>query len=143
MVIVTIPPPRACMLSPLRAVAWVVLAMLLLAPVALRAQCSGISSPPMPFAWEALTIGAVPQALTPAKYQPVGTAANMAMVSIEGGDIRYLVVGTPTASDGHPVGSSPPQTFFICGLDSIKAFKAIRVTTDAKATISYYKPKSP
>jgi hypothetical protein len=140
---VPIPPQRACTRFPVHAVAWVVLAVLLLAPLALRAQCSGISAPPMPFAWEVLTIGAVPQALTPAKYQPVGSAANMAMVSIEGGDIRYLVVGIPTSTDGHPVGSSPPQTFFICGLDSIKAFKAIRVTTDAKATISYYKPKSP
>jgi hypothetical protein len=121
----------------------VLLVVLWLWPAVLQAQCTGISSPPVPMTTEVLTIGATAQALTAAKYQPTGTAANMAMVTIEGGDIRHFEVGLPTATDGHPVGSTPPQTFFICGLDSIRAFRAIRVTTDAKATITDYKPKSP
>ena len=98
----------------------------------------------MPFATEVLTISITPVALTSTIYRPAGPAATMAQVTIEQGDIRYYEVGTPSATDGHYLAATPPQTFFICGLDSIQAFKAIRAgTTNARATITYYRSKSP
>lgn len=126
-----------------RCVFALILLSYVLCPSLVSAQCSGITTPPVPFNWEVLTIGTTATALTAAKYQPAGSAANMAQLTVESGDIRYLVTGNPTATDGHYVGSFPPQTFTICGLDSIKAFRVIRVSSDAKLTVTYYKTKSP
>jgi hypothetical protein len=127
----------------MRVLSWLFLAGWLLLPAVTHAQCTGIASLPVPFAKEALVISSTPLALTPGIYQPSGAAATMAQVTIEGGDIRWSVVGTPTAADGHYVGAAPPTTLTICGLESIKAFRAIRVGADAKATITYYKAKTP
>jgi hypothetical protein len=112
-------------------------------PVLGAAQSCGTSTALVPFASEVLTISGTALSLTKATYQPPGTVATMAVITIEGGDIRYLVTGTPTGTAGHYVPGIPLSTFPICGLESITAFRAIRVSTDAKATITYYKNKAP
>jgi hypothetical protein len=129
--------------SPLLHLAWLVLVVSWLWPVAAVGQCPGLTAAQTPFASETLTIGATALSLTKAIYQPTGVTPTMAMVSVEGGDIRHLEVGTPTATSGHPLQGIPSTTFPICGLDSIRGFKAIRVTSDATATITYYKTKTP
>jgi hypothetical protein len=112
-------------------------------PCLLHAQCVGMPPSPIPFATEILTITQTVTVLTQAVYRPSGAAAAMAVVTLEDGDIRYQVVGTPTPTDGHLVRSGGSGTSFsICGLDSIQAFKAIRVaTTDVRATVTYYRAK--
>lgn len=120
-----------------------VLLLLVFLPVLGNAQCPGVTTQLTPFAREQLTISTAPQPLTANVYKPSGTTPAMALISIEGGMIRYAVVGTPTTTTGHPVGGTLPQTLLICGLDSIAAFSAIRTTTDATLTATYYKVKGP
>jgi len=84
-------------------------------------------------------VSTTPIVLTASIYKPAGVIPTMAMVSVDGGAIRYEVVGTPTATTGHPI--SAAQTFPICGLDSIAGFKAIRQTQDAQLFVTYYKSK--
>ena len=112
-------------------------------PSLARAQCSGLAAPPIAFAWETLTISSTAKSLTKTIYQPPGTVPILAIVTLEGGNIRYLETGTPTATSGHVLSVPVTTSFNICGLDSITHFQAIRVTTDVTATVTYYKIKTP
>jgi hypothetical protein len=125
-------------MSPWTRVTVCLLATLILVPaLTLAQQCPGMTTQQIAFAKERLAVGAVAVPLTASVYKPSGVTPTLAMVSVEGGAIRYEVIGTPTATDGHP-GSG---TFPICGLDNIAAFKAIRVGIDAELIITYYKSK--
>lgn len=112
---------------------------LLSLPLVAQAQCPGVTTQLTPFASEHLTVGATVKTFTASVYKPPGITPSMAVVSVEQGTILYQVVGTPTPTVGHPV--MPPATFTICGIDSIAAFKAIRVSTDALLTVTYYRSK--
>ena len=103
------------------------------------AQCPGMTTQQTSFATEQLTVSNAETSLTSAVYKPSGITPSMATVSVEGGGIRYQVVATAPATTGQPV--SGGATFTVCGFDSIAAFKAIRLGTDALLTIIYYKPK--
>jgi hypothetical protein len=119
---------------------WLLLSLgLLLLPALSQAQCPGMTVQQTPFATETLTVSSTAKAFTTAVYKPSGITATMAMVSVEGGAIRYQVVGTPTATAGHPLSGTTGVTFAICGIDSIAGFKAIRQTTDATLFVTYYK----
>jgi hypothetical protein len=124
-------------MSPMISFTLLLLGALMLAPELAPAQCPGMTTQQIAFAKERLTIGNVATPLTAGIYKPSGVTPTLAMVSVEGGAIRYEVIGTPTADDGHP-GSG---TFPICGFDNIAAFRAIRVGADAKLIITYYKAK--
>jgi hypothetical protein len=115
------------------------LCCLVCVPLLASAQCPGVTTPLVPFATESLTVGATATALTNSIYKPSGVTPTLATLSVEDGAIRYMVVGSPTATDGHPVTAG--ATFTICGIDSITAFKAIRVGTDAHVRVTYYKPR--
>lgn len=121
---------------PIRAL-FVLFGALTLAPCLAVAQCPGMTTQQIAFAKERLTVGDVATPLTAAVYKPSGITPSLAMVSVEGGAIRYEVIGTPTATDGHLASGGFP----ICGVDNIAAFKAIRVGADAKLTITYYRAK--
>jgi hypothetical protein len=108
----------------------------LLLPALSAAQCPGVTTQLTPFAMEELVVGASVTPLTPQIYRPTGTTPILAVISVEGGNIRYQLLGTPTSSTGHPM---PMGTLAICGVDSIQAFRAIRESTDAVLTITYYK----
>jgi hypothetical protein len=113
---------------------------LLLLPALSQAQCPGMTAQQTPFATETLTVSTTAKAFTAAVYKPTASVTvTMAMVSVEGGAIRYQVVGTPTATAGHPLSGTTGITFAICGVDSIAGFKAIRQTTDATLFVTYYK----
>jgi len=98
-----------------------------------------MTSQQTPFAREKLTISDVATPLTASVYKPSGVTPTMAVISVEGGTIRYFEIGTPTPDDGHPI--TPPATFTICGIDTIAAFRAIRIAVDATLIVSYYKSK--
>jgi hypothetical protein len=108
-------------------------------PLAAAAQCPGVTTQLTAFATEQLTVGATVSMLTASVYKPSGITPAMAVVSVNGGAINYLEVGTPSPTTGHPI--SAGSTFPICGFDSIAAFKAIRVGADALLRVTYYKPK--
>jgi hypothetical protein len=116
---------------------------LLLWPALSAAQCPGITTQLTPYATETLTIAGSVTAFTPAVYQPPGSSPAMAMVTIEGGDIRYQVVGSPSSVTGHHVLGSPPPTLTVCGRDSIASFRVVAVAASASLTVTYYKAKSP
>lgn len=118
---------------------WFALCFPLWLPLIASAQCPGVTTQQIGFATEKLTISNVATPLTSLVYKPSGITPTMAEVSVEGGTIRYNVVGTPTADDGHP--AIPTATFYVCGYDNIVAFKAIRTTLDALLTVTYYKNK--
>jgi hypothetical protein len=118
--------------------------LLVLVPVRVaHAQCPGVTGQLTPFATESLVIDGTVKGLTASIYKPPGITPSMATVSVEGGSIRYSEVGAPTSTSGHQVGGSPPQSMTICGLDSIAAFKATRIVSDAHIFVTYYRPKSP
>lgn len=119
------------------------LLLLLVLPVLAHAQCPGVTAQLTPFATENLVIDGSVKGLTASVYKPSGITPSMATVSVEGGSIRYSVVGAPTSTSGHQVGGSPAQTLTICGVDSIAAFRATRIVSDATLFVTYYKPKSP
>jgi len=98
----------------------------------------------MPFATETLVLtGNTVRSLTSSIYKPAGVTPSLAMVTVEGGDLRYDVVNAPTTTIGHPLHGTPPQTMTICGLDSIAAFQALNLTTDVTLTATYYRTKTP
>jgi hypothetical protein len=115
------------------------LGLALLLPGLVSAQCPGITTQLTAFATEQLTVGGSAISLTASIYKPPGVTPAMAVVSVQGGTINYLEVGTPSATAGHPVPGG--ATFPICGFDSIAAFKAIRVGADAQLRATYYKLK--
>jgi hypothetical protein len=118
--------------------------LLALLPVRVaHAQCPGVTAQLTPFATESLVIDGTVKGLTASIYKPAGITPSMATVSVEGGSIRYSLVGAPTSTSGHQVGGSPSQSMTICGVDSIAAFKATRIVSDANLFVTYYRPKSP
>jgi hypothetical protein len=95
----------------------------------------------VPFDEEKLTISATAVGLTAAKYsQPSGVAV-LAVVQVQDSSIGTRVAGTPAANFATIF--STGSGFAICGLDSIKAFRAIRLTTDATLIVQYYRSKTP
>jgi len=118
---------------------WLCTALLLSLPVLSQAQCPGVTVKQAPFATETLTISTTVTGLTTSIYQPSGITPTLAVVSVKSGDLNYTVIGTPTATVGHPVFGASPSTFIICGIDSIRAFKAIRQTADATLYVTYYR----
>jgi hypothetical protein len=110
-------------------------------PALSAAQCPGVTTQLTPYATETLTIAASPIALTAAVYQPTGTSPALAMLTLEGGDIRYQVVGTPSPTAGHQVPGTPPPTITVCGLSSIQSFRAVAIASPATLTVTYYRPR--
>ena len=91
-----------------------------------------------PLDHEELTISTVAVAFTAGTIQQAAGNAAVAVVTVEDDAIRYWVDGsTPTSSSGHQAAAD--SAFTICGLNSIKNFLAIRVTTDAAIKVSYFR----
>lgn len=68
----------------------------------------------------------------------IPTYATRAVITVETDAIRWRDDGTdPSATVGMPVAAN--ASFELSSAESIAAFKTIRVTTDAKINITYYK----
>lgn len=96
--------------------------------------CPGFSFPVSPLASEKLTASTTAVALTSGTY---GKAV-MAVVTVEGGSIRYLDNGTaPTATVG--LRADAGAVLIICGNAAIAKFQAIRQgAADADLNAAYY-----
>jgi hypothetical protein len=105
------------------------------------AQCPGQNTPLVPLADEQLTVSTIPLALTTAIYQQSSGVAALAIVQPTGQPVTYRMSGVPTLTLGHIVQAG--QTFPICGIDSIRAFRVIAGASPATLTVFYYRPKSP
>lgn len=117
------------------------LLLLCLPTLSLAQTCPGLTQQLTAYAKEKLTVSTTPTALTASIYKPPGTTPAYASISLQGGDICYAVVGTPTTAECHPISNF--ATFPICGADSITAFKAITLNTDATIIVTYFKIKGP
>jgi hypothetical protein len=116
------------------------LVALLLLPSLARAQCPQPSQGVTPLEEETLAVTSTAVGLTPAKYQPAGSTASMAMIQVKTASITYRLKGTPVPGDGTDV--SAGASFAICGIDSIRAIRLISSGT-ASLFVTYYKGRSP
>lgn len=109
-------------------------------PLSAWAQCPGQTSGLVFLADEFKTVSTTATGLTQAVFQSGGYTASYAIVSVQQAAIVYRNVSnpTPTVGDAIPAGAKFP----ICGLDSIKTFKAIRQgDTDSVLFVNYYRSK--
>jgi hypothetical protein len=128
-------PRRTCL-------ALLLLGVLLLARAAPAQTCPGMTVQATPLDEEPLTVSATAVGLTETKYKQASGVATMATVQVQNAPIVVRVVGVPTTSAGRFVPSG--GTFTICGIDSITAFRAIRLSsTNATLWVSYYKSRAP
>jgi hypothetical protein len=119
---------------------WCLLTLALLCPVLSHAQCPGQTAQLVWLADELKPVSSTATPLTAASYQTGGYAAQLAVVQVQLAPVVYRLGTNPTAAVGGPLplGASFP----ICGLDNIKAFKAIRQTsTDSLLFVNYYRSK--
>lgn len=119
--------------------AWLTSGALILGLVArLQAQpCPGKETSYSPLDNDTVTVSSTPVGLTLAKVQQSAGNAAYALVSVETAPIAVVFVGTPSTSVGNQfiAGSS----FYVCGLANIKAFRAIRVSSDATLKVALFK----
>jgi len=89
------------------------------------------------YEFETLTVTNAAKAFTSAKLSATGKEnAIRAIVTVEDDSIRYRVDGSdPSATVGHLVYAG--GTITIEGITNLTRFRAFRVTTDAKITVSY------
>jgi hypothetical protein len=117
-----------------------VLLVLGLPCVAGAQPCQGLDAQilPMPSSYETLTVAGTAVPFTAGKYSQGGF--NAAQVTVETAAISYTVDGTtPTATVGHQAIAG--SGFGICGLDAIKAFRAIQVVGAATLKITYFRAR--
>lgn len=93
----------------------------------------------VPFQFETITVSSTAVGFTSATFQPAGqTPAIMAVVTLATNDVRWRVDGiAPTAAIGHAYAATGALT--VCGLQNIQQFKMIRQTSDATASVSYFR----
>ena len=94
-----------------------------------------------PLDHETLVVSTVSIGLTAGTIQQAAGNAAIASVTVEGDSIRFWTDGTaPTASVGHEVAAD--GGFLICGLNSIKNFRAIRSGVgDATLQVSFFRAR--
>jgi hypothetical protein len=118
------------------------LGVLLLTRAAHAQTCPGMTVQATPFAEEALTINDTASGLTAAVYHTASSVATLATIQVQNAPVSVRVTGVPTTTDGRFL--STWSSFTICGLDSIAAFRAIRLSsTNARLWVSYYKSRAP
>jgi hypothetical protein len=75
-------------------------------------------------AFEALTVGAAPVALTAATYG----SRRYAVITVDNGDIRFTVDGTPPSTTiGHTL--SVADVLYLYSNEDLAKFRAVRMTT--------------
>ena len=97
----------------------------------------------IPGDYEVITVGTTVAALSPSKIKPTSGAfarmvARAALVSVEGGDIRFRIDGAnPTAVDGHYFTSG--DTLVLTGTTTLQKFKVVRQgDTNATLRVTYF-----
>jgi hypothetical protein len=97
----------------------------------------------IPGDYEVLTLGAAVMGLSLSKIKPsTGPYARMsaraAMISSEGGDLRFRIDGgQPTGNDGHYLVSG--DTLVLSGAQALQQFKALRAgEADGTLRVTYF-----
>jgi len=97
----------------------------------------------VPGDYEVITVSTTAVGLSAAKIRQTtgtfkGLSAQAALISLDGGDVRFrLDGGAPTAINGHSLSSG--DTLVLNGTQSLLNFRAIRKdTTDGTLRVTYY-----
>ncbi len=98
----------------------------------------------VPGNFEVLDVGASAAYFTRSKIKPTsgtynGMTAQAALLSLEGGDLRFRLDGVspPTSTSGHYMVSG--DSFLLIGAQAINQFRAIAVgSTDGTLTATYF-----
>ena len=97
----------------------------------------------VPGDYEVITVSTTAVGLSAAKIRPTtgpfrGLSAQAALISLEGGDVRFRLDGVaPTSTNGHSLGSG--DTLVLNGTQSLLNLRAIRKgTTDGSLQVTYY-----
>ena len=114
---------------------WLLLLALLLLPALVQAQCPGITTALVPFQEEVVPVSTAIAMLTANLYKN----ATAASITVRGGAVNFFFILTPTPTSGHRMTTG--VLYPVCGNESIKAFRAVRETTDATLAVTYFKPK--
>ena len=91
-----------------------------------------------PIGYESITVGASAIGFTAAQINPGSNAqrAERAFVTTEGASLRFRIDGTdPTSAEGHLVLAN--SSFVLSGHRALANFRAIRVTGNATAKVTY------
>jgi hypothetical protein len=119
---------------------WSGLLVGLLWPALSGAQCPGQTSQLVFLNDELKPVSTVAVGLTQASYQSGGYTAQLAVIQVQQAPVVYRLGANPTPTVGGPVAAG--ASFPICGLDNIKAFKAVRQGPgDALLYVNYYRNK--
>ncbi len=93
----------------------------------------------VPGNYEVLTVGSTQISLTKSKITPTsgslaGMSAYMALMSLEGGEIRFRIdgLGSPTQTNGHVM--TDGDCLVLTGTQALNQFRAIR-SGDANGTL--------
>ncbi len=97
----------------------------------------------VPGDYEVIMVGADAAGLSSVKIKPAGgsyagLSAQAALLSLEGGDVRFrLDGGLPTSDNGHYLGSG--DTLCLSGTQTLQQFRAIRAgESNVTLRVSYY-----
>lgn len=91
-----------------------------------------------PFAFETISVSTTAVGFTAGTYTFGGITADMAIATLETDAVRYRDDGVdPTGAVGHVFAANTAVT--VCGPQSIKNVRFIRVTGDASMSVSYYR----
>lgn len=113
-------------------------------PEAQAQTCTGWSNQLVPMDYEAITVSTVAIGFTATKIvnSSTGLSASYAFFTAETADGRYRVDGTnPTSGEGHIfVGGTTGAGYFVCGVQAVRAFRAIRSGgSDATIRATYFR----
>lgn len=119
---------------------WLLLILLTLAGRAEAQVCAGFAGVPVkPYAYEAITVSSTSIGFTATLIDTGVNQAVMAVAMLETDSIRIRADGgVPTSTVGQLVSASANAGVLVCGQSAIKAFRAIRTSTDASLKVQYY-----
>lgn len=101
--------------------------------------CAGFGSVAVkPYAYEAITVSSTSIGFTAAQIDTGSSQAVMAVCMLETDNIRIRADGgVPTSSVGQLVTQASNVSITVCGQSAVKAFRAIRTSTDASLKCQY------
>lgn len=92
-----------------------------------------------PFAYEAMSVSSTAVGFTAGTFDNGVKKALMAVGTLEDDSIRFTVDGTtPTSTVGQLVTQASNVSITVCGEKAIRAFRAIRTSTDASLKVVFY-----
>jgi hypothetical protein len=102
--------------------------------------CSGyINTGLVPMGYEAITVSSTAIGFTAGTIDTGTRQAVVAVATLETDSIRIRVDGgLPTSSVGQLVTQASNVGITVCGTTAIKAFRAIRTSTDASLKVTYF-----